>query len=146
MSRASKMYSKSPKLERDEDGKMGVKTPEKAQEIEAGVQGVDGKGGGSIPAGIRHSHERIAMHHRHIHEHLEMHRKHEMEHAHHKGDKKELHERHEKEYAEMHAKHHGEMKKLHAKQEGEHSKEMKSEEKGDAILNKATKGGEGEKE
>lgn len=135
--RSKRMYGKSPKMERDEHGEMSVKKHE-AKEKEAGADGSMREEGEHT---MRHSRERMAMHHRHVKEHLELHHKHEVEHSHHKGSLEEIHERHEKEYSDMHHKHHSEMKKMHAKHENEegegmHEGEMNSDESGDKIIEK----------
>ena len=133
MSRKERMYGKSPTMKRDEEsGEMGVHKKE-ANEPEKGTEGAIRGGDEAMPAPVRHVMERHDMHARHEHEHA--HHDH-MEH----GDKKEMHERHEKEMKDMHKRHEKEMGG------GEHKKEMKSDEKGDKILNKATKSGETEKE
>jgi hypothetical protein len=135
------MYGNPPKAEQDEKGNFNVtQEPSKADETQAGTEGV-----------ARHEHERREMHHRHVTEHLALHHKHEIEHDHHEGDKKELHERHEDEYKHMHKKHEHEMKTLHDKHEKEGDGEPVHGAKGGVEMpeegkKKAKEGKAGEKE
>ena len=115
MSRSEKMYKDSPKLERGEDGNMGVKKPSPADAENMGTAGGAIPGTpGEMPVQAHQAHERREMHHKHAHEHLQMHSRHELDHAGHKeGDKSEMHKRHEEELKGMHEKHHKEMKSMH---------------------------------
>jgi hypothetical protein len=103
-SQAKKMYGHSPKMERDEDGKMGVK--KKAMEKDKGGEAEDQGTGESIPMMARHAMERNEAHH-------SREREHHMHDLGKHGDKKEMHERHEKMMKEMHARH----EKEHGKKE-----------------------------
>lgn len=96
---ADKMYGNSPKMERDGEGKMGIKKSGKVDESndEAEDQG-DGE---AVPMVARHAMDRLSMHHKHEHEH----------HAHKDGDKKEMHKRHMEEMKAMHGRHEKEMGK-----------------------------------
>jgi len=152
--RSERMYGKSPTMKRGESGDMEiVKHEKKAPEAgaEGAMQGKDGTE--ALPSHVRHAHERRELKHQHMSEHHAIHHRHQIEHSHHDegghGGKEKLHERHARELSELHDKHHKEHKtmyKRHEKELGEsetvHKKEMKKEEKGDKILNKATKGGE----
>lgn len=131
MSKADKLYGKSPKMERNEGGDMEVKKhPDKTGEKTVGekpspesevTNGTDG-----MPVEARHAHERMEVHHKHVGEHLAMHKKHEMEHAMHDhhggGHKGAMHERHEKEFEEMHKRHGAELELMHTRHEKEHGK------------------------
>lgn len=94
--RTDKMYGNSPKMDRDETGKMDVKKhPDPKESKEAGTEGEVREG---VPVHARHAMERLDMHHRHEHEH------HTHDHGEH-GDKKEMHERHLKEHRDMMKRH-----------------------------------------
>lgn len=126
MSKSEKLYKDSPKLERGEDGEMGVKKPSEADKENMGASGNPLPGSsGEMPIEMVHQGQRREMHHRHATEHLAMHHRQETEHAAHKGgDKKKLHGHHEKEMMELHTKHHEEMVSLHKKHMDLSSKEM----------------------
>src|SRR5690348_16651635 len=126
MARSDKLYSDSPRLERDdESGKVETKKPSKKAEKEPGETGTEG-----MAVNERHAHERREVHHHHIAEHLATHHRNEMEHTHEKGDKKALHERHEQEFADMRARHGKELKALHDRHEkGETAKSEPKTEK-----------------
>lgn len=113
MSKSGKLYDRSPELARDEDGKVSVKKPEKANETKG-----DPKEGQMQEHIVRHANERREMKHRHIKEHLDMHHKHEMEHGMNSGDKKEMNGRHHEELKTMHTRHEKEMKEMGGRQEG----------------------------
>lgn len=119
MNRASKLYSHSPRMERDEDsGEMGIHRPIEADKQDMGLSGNPIQGTpGEMPIEASQSHERHEMHHKHIEEHHQVHRRHELEHATHKGEKSMLHKQQEKEYSEMHDRHEAEMKTVHKKHE-----------------------------
>lgn len=126
MAKAEKMYAKPPVMERDEEGKLGVKKPSKADADQSGTEG--------MALEVHQAHERHGMHHRHEMEHMAMHHGHEKEHAAHdaaKGsDKSKMHDKHETEIKEMHKRHHEEMKKMHKKHEkGGHGAEESGLEK-----------------
>lgn len=129
MARHERMYKDSPRLDRDEDGKMGIKKgpsedEKKSSRTSDGTQGME--------IHERHASERREMKHRHIGEHLAMHHRHELEHAHHKhGSKELLHERHERELKEMHGRHESEDKSMHDRHE--------KEETGGAMIKKVEK-------
>ena len=102
-SQAKKMYGHSPKLEREEGGKMSVKKGEKEKSPEMGKESENESGSGdALPVHVRHSMDRHHLHAKHETEHS-MHD--HMEH----GGKKEMHERHEKEMKEMHHRHEKEL-------------------------------------
>ena len=96
---SEKMFGNSPKLEREEGGKVSVKKSEaKAPE------GKEANGGGEgIHVLVKHSMERAELHHKHEKEH----------HMHDLGeeanDKKALHEKHEREFEDMHERHEKEL-------------------------------------
>jgi len=102
--RHKRLYKDSPKLERGDDGHMGVTKkgdkPNEAEKVADDVQsGMDDvKVTEGMPANVRHASER-----------MDMHKRHEMEHAVHDhakaGHKEELHSRHEKEMKAMHSRH-----------------------------------------
>lgn len=115
VSKHSKMYSDSPKMERDDEtGKVVVKR-EKGEA--KGGKKEDMKEGAMGDAHARHAMDRLALHHKHENEH----------HAHKGGEKHEMHERH-----------HSEMKAMHRG----HEKEMASGEKtGGGMIEKVEKDG-----
>lgn len=100
---ANKMYGDSPRLEREESGKVAVKkkTAEKEDKDTTG-EGEDQGSGEQMPMMVRHSMERHEMNHAHE-------REHHMHDMGKHGDKKEMHERHEKMRKEMHSRHEKEM-------------------------------------
>lgn len=104
MSRATKFYDKSPRLERNEEsGKMGVKRREtgaekESSEVSEGVEGME--------MHHKHAKERLELHHKHEKEHMEMHQKHMME----KGEAKEGGE------AKVHSEKHEEPKEKEGKE------------------------------
>lgn len=132
-SRKERMYKDSPKLERGESGEMGVKKPNKAQVVEAGVDGAQREGEGAsetLPSHVRHQMERDQMYARHSHEHA-LHDHHES------GDKAEMHERHAKEMKSIYGRHEKEMKA--GSMSGEKSKPVKessSEKTGEKEIEK----------
>lgn len=88
-----KLYSKSPKLERGEDGDMKVK---KADEpVKEGTEKTEGADGSQA----EDDGEVKSMHKRHEDEH------------------KALHESHQKALEDMHGRHHKDMKELHSRQQ-----------------------------
>lgn len=95
MSKSDKMYAKSPKIEKDKDGKPGIKKPEKADAEDMGVS--DNTNEMPVDA---HEQERQSMHKRHEEE-LKS-----LQDGHHKavGD---MNSRHEKDLKEMHKRHAG---------------------------------------
>lgn len=112
MEKSGRLYSKSPTIGKDKDGratlsKTGVK-PADAEDI--GVKGNTGE------MEIHHSHERRETHLKHVKEHLDMHHRHEMEHAVHKGNKEQLHAKHEEELKSMQDRHIQEIQDMHSRQ------------------------------
>lgn len=85
MSKHSKLYEKSPKLERNEDGDMEVKA---GKDETIGEDGSSAEDDGEVKSKDPHEEERKAMHKRHEEEQKAMHERH------HK-DMKEMHKRHE---------------------------------------------------
>lgn len=85
MGKSDRMYAKSPKMERGEDGKMGIKKPSKADGENMGIEGNEAPGAGDgMPVQTKE------MHDRHMTEMKDMHARHEDEH-------KDMHKRHQKE-------------------------------------------------
>ena len=123
--RQKALYGKSPKMERDEDGKMGVKTPDAGENEEAGTEGAMHSGADHMT--IAHAMERHAMHGRHEHEHM-------MADAKGDKDKKAMHAKHETEMHDMHARHEKELKAgtatQHTAEDKSKTKEAKSESEG----------------
>ena len=92
------MYDETPAMERDGEGKMGVKKTEKTHP--------EGKGKKETKASGLEVHEDHEMHARHSMDRHMMHAKHEHEHMTHKGgSKEEMHTRQEHEHKEMHTRH-----------------------------------------
>lgn len=88
MAKSDKMYEKSPKIEKDEKGKPGIKKPSKADAEGMGIEGSPLKGAGDgMPVDI-HEKERMSMHKRH------------------QEETQAMHDRHEKDLKEMHGRHH----------------------------------------
>lgn len=110
MAKSDKLYAKSPKIEKDDKGKPGIKKPEKADAEDMGVS--DNKT--EMPVDV-HEQERQSMHKRHEEE-LKS-----LQEGHHKavGD---MNSRHEKDLKEMHKRHAGSTEKA-----GEDPKEVKKE-------------------
>lgn len=102
MSRADKLYSDPPKMERDsESGKMGVSKAKKAvAKQSAQLDGTAMSEG--APA-------RRDMVQRHVQERMQMHGRHEADHESGKADTA----KHESDLAEMHSRHLKEMKGMH---------------------------------
>jgi hypothetical protein len=99
---ADKMYGDSPKLERDEGGKMGVKKKSMEKKDDE-AEGEDEAGTGDhLPVMVRHSMERHEMNSSHE-------REHHMHDMGKHGDKKEMHDRHEKMRKDLHTRHEKEM-------------------------------------
>lgn len=119
MSTASKMYKKSPRLERDaETEKLKVS----ARPDEDKGEGMQQEGSPEgIPTHIRHAIERRDVHSRHENEH--------MVHDHGRADKAEVHKRHQEEIKTMHKRHEKEMTGSHKKAESgkEEMKKVKTE-------------------
>jgi len=102
--RHKRLYKDSPKMERGEDGHMGVtKRGDKENEAETAADAVQSGDDGiyvteGMPPHVRHAHERRDMHNRHetehsVHDHAKA------------GSKKEMHGRHQKEMKDMHGRH-----------------------------------------
>lgn len=87
MGKHDKLYDKSPKLERGEDGDMEVKKPEGSEKT-VGEDGSSAQDDGEVSNMDAHDKERASMHKRHEEEQKAMHERH------HK-DMKEMHKRHE---------------------------------------------------
>src|ERR1700748_1779568 len=105
--KAGKMYDKSPKLERNEDGDMKVKKADEpkaeGKEKTVGEDGSSAEDDGEVknkPKNV-HEEERASMHRRHEEEQKAMHERHSK-------DMKDMHKRHEK--ADMQGKEHAEEK------------------------------------
>jgi hypothetical protein len=127
------LYSDSPKLGRDKEGKVAVnkggKSSEKSTEADQITSGADGAMRDTTD---RHAAERFSMHHEHIKERMGLHERHAHEHMRHKeGDKKE-----------MHARHHEELKNMYKEHEKQHKAMM---DRHDAELSGGTEG-EGEEQ
>lgn len=98
MSTADKMYKSSPKMERNDEGKMKVTKAEKeSARTNDGTEGMPIHEEGVSPQ-MRHAMERTMMHHRHETEHT-MHDNGKT------GEKKDMHSRHIKEVMDMHKRH-----------------------------------------
>lgn len=100
--KSEKMYSKSPKLDRDEKGNVSITHPKETDVEQSGTAGVSDN--------LKEQHAMRDMHHRHEMEHMAMNRKHEVEHAASKGGDGML-EKHISEHKEMNTRHIGELKK-----------------------------------
>jgi hypothetical protein len=88
MTKSDKMYSKSPKIEKDEKGKPKITKPTKADGESMGTEGSPLEGASQeMPIDI-HEKERQSMHKRHEEELIAM------------------HDRHSKDLREMHKRHH----------------------------------------
>ncbi len=69
--RHKKMYKDSPKLERKEDGKMGVsKAEKKSAETSSGTEGAPEHDQAVMKLHQKHAKERMEMHHKHEKEHM----------------------------------------------------------------------------
>lgn len=102
MGKAERMYSKTPKMERGEEGKMKVTRAEKeSARTNDGTEGIPIHEDGISPH-MRQAMERSMIHHRHETEHT-MHDNGKI------GDKKDMHVRHVKEVADMHKRHEKEL-------------------------------------
>lgn len=127
--KAARMYRDKPTLERGEDGNMGVKKATKADEVDAGTEGVV-REDEAMPSHVRHAMARADLHKRQEAEHMVA--------DHHKaGDKKEMHTRHEKELKALHSQHEKEMESGSmegAKEKTE--KEPKAEKTGEKQIEK----------
>lgn len=72
--RHEKMYANSPKLERNEEGHMGIsKGEKKSAEVNSGTDGVPEHDGKLMEMMGKHSMERLDMHHKHEKEIMEHH-------------------------------------------------------------------------
>lgn len=85
MTKSSKLYKDSPKIEKDEDGKPGIKKPSKADAEDMGTEGnpLPGAGDGMPVEDEQAEH----MHDRHARETKDMHKRHE-------DEMKDMHKRH----------------------------------------------------
>lgn len=73
MKRSEKMYANSPKLERNEEGKMGITRAEKkSAEVNSGTDGVQENDVEATDLHQRHAKERLELYHKHEKEHLDM--------------------------------------------------------------------------
>lgn len=90
MSKHDKLYKDSPKIEKNDDGKPGIKKPTPADAENMGTEGNDSPGAGDgMPVQVEE------MHGRHEKEMKDMHARHE-------GEQKDMHKRHGKEIKKMH--------------------------------------------
>lgn len=89
--KSKKLYGKSPKIEKDKDGKASMaKEPSEAEGESMGTEGNPLPGSeGKMPVHASHEAERKSMHKRHEEEQHAMHERHEK-------DMTEMHKRHEK--------------------------------------------------
>lgn len=95
MARHTKLYDKSPKAERDEDGNMKVKkAEEKAEENQD-----SGAGPGEDGSGADMTNTKGPQHKEMVDRHL--------------AERKDMHDRHVKEHADMHKRHNKEVKEFH---------------------------------
>ena len=95
LAKHSKLYKDSPSIEKDDDGKPGIKRPSKADAESMGTEGnpLEGAGDG-MPVGPDENEDMANMHDRHARE------------------LKDTHKRHEDEVKDMHKRHAKEAKKL----------------------------------
>lgn len=85
MAKSDKLYSKSPKIEKDGDGKPGISKPKEADAEDMGIGGDDTEGNQTqMPVQVEQ------MHKRHSTEIKDMHKRHQ-------DETKDAHKRHEKE-------------------------------------------------
>lgn len=80
MAKSDKLYSKSPKIERDDKGKVGIKKPSKADKEDMGLEdnaGADTKPS-EMPIQVHQSYDEVIsdMHNRHQSELKDMHKRH----------------------------------------------------------------------
>ena len=68
MARSDKLYDKSPKIERDGDGKVGIMKPTKADAVDAGIDGMKVPVEHLAEMYDRHSSEHRSMTRRHLKE------------------------------------------------------------------------------
>jgi hypothetical protein len=119
MAKSDKLYSDSPSIKKDKEGKTAVKRPsqaEPADQSQAGATpGVEDPADTTSPD--IHQSERREVHNKHAKEAMDMHHRHEMEHQVHKGDKKELHKKHLEEHEAMHRRQEQEMAEMQSRQE-----------------------------
>lgn len=88
MSKSKKMYKDSPSIEKNEDGKPGIKKPSKADGQDMGTEGNPLEGAGDGMPVDPHQAERAELSKRHVEE------------------IKDMHKRHEKDHEAMHSRHH----------------------------------------
>lgn len=96
MGKSDKLYSRSPKIERDGDGKVGIKKPAPADEEDMGLKG-DAMGEGDPDEMALSAEQLDATHDRHQKEMKDMHKRHE-------DETKDMHKRHSKEVAKHYGK------------------------------------------
>lgn len=90
MAKSAKLYKDSPSIQKDEDGKPGIKKPSEATGENMGTEGNPIPGSdGKMPVNAEHESERKSMHKRHEEELSSMHERHGK-------DVAEMHKRHEK--------------------------------------------------
>lgn len=76
MAKSDRMYSKSPKIEKDDKGKPGIKKPSEATKEDIGLSGNPSPGAGtSMPIDV-HETERLDLGKRHVDELKDMHKRH----------------------------------------------------------------------
>lgn len=94
MSKSDRLYSKSPKVERDTDGEVKIKKPAEATKEDIGLSGnplPETEGEGEMPIAVEQIHDR------------------------HQREMKDTHKRHEDEIKDMHKRHHKEISKAMGK-------------------------------
>jgi hypothetical protein len=80
MSKSKKMYKDSPSIEKNEDGKPGIKKPTKADGEDMGTEGNPLEGAGDGVPVDPHAAERAEMGDKHLQEHKDMNKRQEKEH------------------------------------------------------------------
>lgn len=96
MGKSDKLYSRSPKIERDGDGKVGIKKPAPADEVDMGLKGESDVEGN--PEEMALSAEQM-----------------DNTHSRHQKEMKDMHKRQEDETKDMHKRHSKEMSKHYGK-------------------------------
>lgn len=139
--RHKRLYKDSPKLERGEDGHMGVSNDHRGEHETEGEKIADDvqSGDDGMKVTERHATERTQLKHKHMKEHMDIHTTNELEHMGHKGgDKSEMHSRHHEKLKHMHKEHEAETKAMH----GRHEKEMGAGESKEMSIDGKDKGHE----
>src|ERR1051326_9594005 len=105
MSKANRMYKKSPKLGRNDKGNVEIQTPPNADPETMPEDAAAGPADATPPMPSDEDDDFADMQNRHLKDTADMHHRHRQERKRHKGDKAALNDKHGSDIADMHKRH-----------------------------------------